>query len=542
MRKVILESTLSMLLCGAVHGGYAPNLPVGTELDRLLLRVSSRGGIDLPTRYYLQPYAFTDAEPFFALLDSAACAAKLSPAERLLLERARRRFGHEKGLFAWAKSGSDLRLKINLDLIYDIRPGFNDSATLQLFGIARPSLAGNLGKLSFYGGIAVWTEYRSDTLFSPSTYQPRDGIAYNLYGRDTSSSVRSSDLPHGGIRYDAGRIDLETAIDRLKCGPARFFPLTLSGYAPPVTYFRGSLDLDIIDYQHVVGLLKVDKDKRKYLYLHRLSTDLWKQRVHLGINEVIIYGNTTSEQRSDSNSVAVPYRQDDRAIEWGYLIPMVPFTFVEHYAGDRDNAAISMDLSVNWPVDFRWYGELFLDDMLAPWKIFTNDWGNKWALTIGGNWFGRLLGRDLTVQAEYSRVEPWVYTHFGGGSHRYTHFNGCLGSPMGPNSQAAVLSALLRVHPIHEVGIGLNHYAWNHSVRGGTITDVPQLKDPLDTTRYYDTTKKRFLGPGTEWHLQPALYWNVNLFGRIALNAAATLDVLNKKGRFAFAANGGLYF
>ncbi|MBN1308700.1 MAG: hypothetical protein JXA18_12325, partial [Chitinispirillaceae bacterium] len=132
--------------------------------------------------------------------------------------------------------------------------------------------------------------------------------------------------------------------------------------------------------------------------------------------------------------------------------------------------------------------------------------------------------------------------HFGGGSHRYTHFDRCLGSPTGPNSQAAVFSALLQVHPLHEVGIGINHFAYNHSVRGGTITDVPQLKDPLDTARFHDAKKKRFLGPGTEWLLQPALYWNFNCFGRFALYTAGILDLLDKKERFAITASGGLYF
>ena len=543
IRGVLLYVTMAILVCTGAYGEYAPNLPDDGEFDRLLLRVSSRCGIDLPVAWYLQPYTFTDAEPFFARIDSGNGASGLSFTERILLERARRRFGPDKGLYTWKKSSDDLHLKINLDLLGDVRPGWNDSATLQLLGIARPSVAGNIGRLSFYSGIAVWTEYRSDTLFPKSSYQPRDGLSYNLYGRNTdSSSVRSSDLPHGGVRYNFGRIQLETAIDRLRCGPARFFPLTLSGDAPPVTYFRGGLDLDVINYQHVVGLLRFDKDKRKYLYMHRLSGNLWKKRLHLGINEVIIYGNTTSEPHSVLDSVTAPYRQNDRTIEWVYLIPMLPFKFVEHYAGDRDNAALSFDVSLSWPTDWYWYGEFFLDDMLAPWKLFTNDWGNKWAMTVGCGYFGRLFNRDLTVQAEYSRVEPWVYTHFSGGSHRYSHFNQCLGSPLGPNSQAAVLNVLLQVHRMHEAGIGINHYAYNRTVRGGSIADVFQLEDPLDSLRYHDSTTKRFLGPGTEWFLQPTLYWNFNLFGRFALHARSSIDLLDMRGRFAFAINGGLFF
>ena len=49
------------------------------------------------------------------------------------------------------------------------------------------------------------------------------------------------------------------------------------------------------------------------------------------------------------------------------------------------------DVNLLWPADFRWYAEFFLDDMLAPWKIFSSDFGNKWALTVGGQYFGTLF-------------------------------------------------------------------------------------------------------------------------------------------------------
>lgn len=525
---------------GCIYGAYSPNLPVGSRLDRLMTRLSTIYGITPPHRFYLQPYSLDDAERYFELLDSSACGS-LSATEKALLEKARRRYG-EKGLITWARPENDIRLKINLDLLGDARPSYHDSAALGVSGIAHPSLCGNVGKVSFYSGISVWTEYRSDTLFPESSYEPYNGLAYNLYGRAKEASLRSSDVPFGGIRYDAGRIELETAVDYLRCGPAQFFPLTLSGNAPPITYLRGVFDLDVIYYQHIVGQLKVDKRERKYIFMHRLGSDLWNRRIHLGINEVIIYGNTTSEPRSVNDSIYDWYRQNDRGLEWIYCIPMVPFKFVEHYAGDRDNAAISFDLTLLWPRGWRWYGEFFIDDMLAPWKVFSPDWGNKWALTAGVNYFGKLRDRDLTIQAEYSRVEPWVYTHFCGGSHRYSHFNACLGSPMGPNSQAAIISTHLQVHRLHEVGIGLQHAAYNHTVRGGKITDIFQPLDPGDTTQFHDNATKRFLGPGTEWYLQPVLYWNFNLFGRFALHSSLGVDLLDKRGRGSFAIDGGLYF
>jgi hypothetical protein len=533
----------AILLLLVLAYGYAPNLPPDKELDRLLVRLSVRYGTDLPPQYYLQPLNYAAVNSFFARLDSSGTAGSLSGTERLLIARTERRYGAAQGLCTWSNADDDITLKANLNLLGDVRPGFDDSATMRLSGILNPSLAGNLGKLSFYSGINVWTEYRSDTLFPFCTYQPYDGVAYNLYGRDTdSSNVRSSDLPHGGVSYDAGRIRLEAAIDYLRCGPAQFFPLTLSGAAPPVTFIRAGCDLDVLYYSHCIGVLKGQKDKRKYLFMHRLEGDVWKRRVHVGINEAVVYGNSTDEPHAAVDSVLPVYRQSDRTIDGEYFIPFLPFKFIEHYSGDRDNAAVSLDVTISWPSRWRWYGEFFLDDMLSPWKLFTNDWGNKWAVTVGGNYFGTLWNRDLTVQAEISRVEPWVYTHFSGGSHRYSHFNTGLGSPLGPNSLAGVIVALLQLHPLHEVGVGINQTAYNRSVRGGKITDVFQHVDPLDPLRYHDQTTKEFLGDGTEWLLQPSLYWNFNSFGRFAFKAALMADVLDNRGAVKFVISGGLYF
>lgn len=532
-----------LLVIGGVSAEYAPNIPVDSELDRLLVRLAARYGVQVPARFYLQPYTWADLQPFLTLSGTGGSHVSLSAVERTLLERAVERFGTDDALLHWEKPDEDLHVKVNVNLLGDVRPGYRDSASLDLFGIFRPSLAGNLGDISFYSGISVWTEYRSDSLFPASSYQPYDGIAYNLYGRDTERShLRSSDLPYGGVRYETGRISLETAIDYLRCGPSRFYPVTLSGSAPPVTYMRAALDLGRVNYQHVAGLLKHQKDRRKFLFMHRLSTDIWKKRLHLGINEVIVYGNTTSETVNDSNSVAAPYRQYDRSFEWVYFIPLIPFKFVEHYAGDRDNAALSFDATLFLPSHFRWYLEFFLDDMLAPWKIFSNDWGNKWALSVGGGYFGRMFGRDIAIEAEYSRVEPWVYTHFSGGSHRYSHFNVPLGHPLGPNSQTAVLSGLIHLHPLHEAGVGLHHFAWNRTVRGGEITDVFQDDELIDAARFHDSTTKRFLGPGTKWFLQPALYWNFNCFGRFALRSQCRFDILEERGALSLAVSGGLYF
>jgi len=522
--------------------GYAPAVEPDPNLDALMLELSLRSGRSLPARYYQRPLDYRDIAAFFAgvIADSTI---RISEEERCRIVSALKRNGFEDALYHWQSDHDDVHIKVNVHLLGDVKPSVSDSAQLRLSGIVAPSFAGNLGRLSFYSGISVWTEYRSDTLFGFPSYEPYDGIAYNLYGRSTEHShARSSDLPHGGISYDAGRIRLDAAIDYLRNGPARYFPLTLSGTAPPMTFLRASYDLSVVNYTHVAALLKDQKDKRKFLFMHRLEGDAWKRRIHFGLNEVIVYGSTTDEPLSVHDSVLDVYRQESRSVEPEYLIPFLPFKFVEHYSGDRDNAAVSADVALYWPKTWTLYGEFFLDDMLSPWKLFTNDWGNKWALTVGCSHAGTWREKPLSVNAEFSRVEPWVYTHFGGGSHRYSHFDKCLGSPLGPNSLGAGISSLLQISPLHEIGFGFNLTVQDTAVRGGKITDVFQHPDPEDPLRYFDSNVKTFLGSDADWHLEPAIYWNFNSFGVFTVNAMLSVDLLENAGSVHASFYGGLYF
>jgi hypothetical protein len=524
---------------------YGPNVRPDPAIDALLLRLATRYDVPLPPSFYSQPLRTNEVASFIDRIDSAAANRPLSTQESASVTRLRRRMDPADGLVAWADKNEDIHLGVHLSLLGDILAYHRDSSELHGKGIASPLLTANIGRLSFFSGIDVWTEGRSDTLFHNSTYQPYAGIPYNLYnghnGPDPTSHLRSSDLPRGGVVYQAtDRIRLETAIDYLKIGPSVYYPVTLSGTAPPILYFRGRFDFKILDYSHVAGMLEEEKNSPKYFYLHRLSASLWKNRLTFGLNEMVLFGSTTSEQDSLSpNGLRRQYYGEKRDWSWMYSIPFIPFKFAEHYGGDRDNALIGFDAEVKYPQNFRWYGEFLIDDMISPWKIFTSSWVNKWATTIGGQYYFTCKGRDMQIDAEYSHVEPWVYTHFYGGSHRYTHFGLCLGSPLGPNSQSFVLACKAALDSRNTVGISLTDLAKNSSVRGGNITDV--FQDTTIGVRVADNKTKSFLGPGTTWNFRPGILWNFNPFGRFYLDASLGIDLLDGDDLFV-GARGGLVF
>ncbi|MDD5674417.1 MAG: hypothetical protein PHC61_09650, partial [Chitinivibrionales bacterium] len=480
-----------------------------------------------------------DVLGFLDKVDSLGAAGALSPAEVSDAHDLRRRLSSEYGLFSWKSKSQDARVNVRLALVDTSGASAGKKSALFMRGTVSPSLYANINNISFFGNLDVWTDYRSDTIYHPSTYEPYDGIPYNLYGRADSSHVRSSDLPRGGVNYIKGPVRFEASIDRLKDGPAIESPLTFSGFAPPEIYFRGQVAFGLMTYMQAFGLLQSQVDKSKYFYLHRIDVPLFSSRLDIGLTEVVVTGSTTDEAdtRPDSaNALRPSYYGQTRDWVFPYMVPFVPYLAVEHLIGGlRDNKNISLDFNLAYPDNFRWYFEWFIDDMTSPWTMFSNDWGNKLAGTFGCQYFGRAFDRDVTASAEYSRVEPWVYTHFYGGSHRYDNFNVPLGAPLGPDSD--LLSLLLEYRLFHKSALGLSftNARTDPAARGGSIRNV--FQDP--GSAHPDSPTKVFLGPGAQTQTRLGAFWKWDRFGRFQVNAKYDYDF---SGMSIFQLYGGLYF
>jgi len=532
MHIIVKTLFVGVILCGAGFSEYAPNLPPDSSRTEFLHRLSVRYGIALPDCNYYQPSNRKEIVTFLSRIDSLNEKNALSASDALYLQQLKNRLDPTRGLVHWRNEKEDIYLRLYLSLLGDLNPRYKDSGAIAIKGIAAPMLTGSIGAFSFYSGATVWSHYQSDTTFYGHNYQPYLGTPYNLYGKRTHNSGHTiaSDIPRGGIRFGKGRMTGEAAIDYLRIGPSVFYPLTFSGLAPPLTYVRATIDLMVADYSHAAGFLRSQKDRQKFFYTHRLQTSFWDSRLRFGLNEVIVTGSATDENLGSENPLPERHVDEVREWEWAYMVPFVPFKFIEHYAGDRDNAAVSFDFELRWPSSARWYMEFFIDDYLTPWEIFSDDWGNKWALTSGAQYFGNKT--NLTL--EYSHVEPWVYTHIFGGSHRYTHFGHSLGSPLGPNSQALLGEVDYAIGVRSRIGVRCNATAKNASVRGGDIRDVFQDGK--------DAITKRFLGPGTRWSVRPGLYWKFNHFGLFGMTARYEIDLAADKGKSFLYLYGGLYF
>ena len=545
---LIIACFLIFLAHMPAYAEYAPNLRLNSDIDALVRRLSTRYSLLPPASMSFQPMNAAHLRDFLKAADSLEKTGTLSRQEAFQVKRLRDLFIKPRRVAGWSNDSQDKSCFAHVSLLASLDPMVLDSASLRSRWLLSPSLSGNIGRLSFYSGIDVWTDWYTDSLFRGSDYQPYKGIPHNLYGRADSSHARSSDLPRGGVRWANDRVELEAAIDYLRMGPAVFYPLLLSGNAPPVTYGRGRWEIGPFEYIQMAGQLESQKDKAKYLYLHRLNISLWKQRLTFGINEAVVNGSTTDEQGpSDSNNALLPkYYGKSRSWELAYLIPFVPYKFSEHFLGDRDNAFISFDGEIRFPKRHRMYCEFLIDDMTSPWTFLSNDWGNKWAMILGCQYYGSFQDKDLAATFEYCRVEPWVYTHFSGGSHRYTHFDKCLGMPLGPNSDALVIAIEGQISPRNAAGLRLTKTRKGIG-RGSDITDVFQDSMFIDNGRIYysshpDSPRKHFLGTNPLSSTRLGVSWKLAPFGVFKIDALVEYDFASgNKGAYGHFF-GGLVF
>ena len=299
-------------------------------------------------------------------------------------------------------------------------------------------------KLWFSSRVKVSTDYTNrDIAFN--YYTPIEGIPFNKQ----SENKRTWDLFTANIAYQLEPVKLMAGFDYLEWGPARRNHVILRGeksyFRPwqdsssrifdpaPTPYFGYQFEIGPVTYTQYAAKLFEKKNAGKYMHAHRLDLRLPKQ-ITLGLSETSIYGTTTEAAGTNPNEDA---DSCGREFEWAYVIPFIPYVFQEHLQGDQDNISLSFDLSVKTIPYWEFYGELLWDDMKSPTSMFDDSWwGNKWAATVG-------IARDsIRIGAvmvdwlvEYTRIEPWVYSHHKGGGYTYGSYAQSLGSDLGANSQ-----------------------------------------------------------------------------------------------------------
>ena len=315
---------------------------------------------------------------------------------------------------------------------------YDNSASVRLF------LNGHFTeRFLFNARVKVSTDHTNKDI-NDHFYNPSEGIPYNKQ----SDNKRTWDIFAASASYDLDAVKLLAGFDYLSMGPARRNHVILRGeqsnYRPwqdstsrifepaPTPYFGYEFEIGPISYTQYALKLFEKKNFGKYMHVHRLNLTLPKS-ITLGLSETALYGSTTEDYPNPNEDAD----SSGREFEWAYAIPFIPYVFQEHLQGDQDNISLAFDLSVKTIPNWEFYAELLWDDMKSPTSMFDDSWwGNKWAASVG------VVRDSLRIKStlwdwylEYTRVEPWVYTHHKGGGYTYRSYAQSLGTDLGPNSR-----------------------------------------------------------------------------------------------------------
>lgn len=227
--------------------------------------------------------------------------------------------------------------------------------------------------------------------------------------------------------------------------------LTFSNKAPsypqikmrvPVTdwmdfiYLHADLNSDVIDsslsyYTNGSSLEPIFREVDRPRYMAADMVEITATRgVNISLGESVIY--------SDRGPLLI------------YLIPIMFFKSAEHYNGDKDNIQWFGNLDLNLIRNVNVYWSLFIDDLSFDNLLIGKEHPNYFGNTVGFQTYDVLL-KNVEFIAEYTRINPWVYTHEYPAT-TYTNDGYVMGSWMGQNSDDIYLD--LSYKPIRSFQIG----------------------------------------------------------------------------------------
>lgn len=376
-------------------------------------------------------------------------------------------------------------------------------ARLEAFGQVNP-------QWSWRSRTTVFTDIANRN-YPPNFYQPRDGMAYNVQ----DSGRRTWDYT---TAYSEWSINRETRIfgglDYVRIGPSYRNPVAFRGeqhwFRPwqdsstristpaPMLYAAFAIGLEWLHYTQYSGKTMYRRDLSRYFHTHQLQADL-PLHSEFTLFETVMYGSTVEAAGSNPNHNADSVGRD---MEWLYAMPFVPYFFASHYNGDRDNGALGMSGVFRGVPRWELYFELMLDDGKSPLSMLDDSWwGNKWALSSGWRWHFRQGPWRGEWRFEWTRIEPWVYTHHQGASHQYTHYGQILGSDLGPNSQELYTHGELGWRWI-DLRLSVSAVA-KDTAFGSSVTDIHTPLDPTDKNFLAKASTRQYQELGAELRLTP---------------------------------------
>ncbi|MBT4484250.1 MAG: hypothetical protein HOC71_11315 [Candidatus Latescibacteria bacterium] len=284
------------------------------------------------------------------------------------------------------------------------------------------------------------------------------------------------DETYAHLAYTKGPFVLSYGRDRNVWGRGRQGTLIMSRYGAPYDMIRLEAEFWKLNFMFFAAEIEQHPSVAKFYYRnppgvfsdsvtvkkrisgHRIEIN-FSDRLSIGLHETVVYGGRW---------------------DMAYLNPLIFLKGAEHANDDHDNAAMGMDFRLFLRRNSSVYGEFFIDDITTT-KLGTGWYGNKLAYQIGTFYLEPLGLKDMDFRMEYTRINPWVYTHRYS-INSYTHYGDVLGFQTGPNSDE--FSAELRKRFTRKFHSAFYFVRHRHGSVGG---------DPLQGFTAGDSKKVKFL-------------------------------------------------
>lgn len=332
----------------------------------------------------------------------------------------------------------------------------------------------------------------------------------SIAGRATAQSFDREDIDvqdanqTGSVSYSSfsryrGNLNLQTPFGRFTAardaahwGPGVFYNLVFNQDAVPFNQYVFRTVLGPVSVESMFGDLLIGRTQAgsvenlndRNLFAHRYE-------LRLGENTVIGY----SEQ-------LILYNQNKSYL----FVPIFPLFIAKGFMYEEaNNGNLAFDLSRKIPGIGLVYAEALIDDMESPTSVFTKDYvQNKWGLMAGVHLVRKISGFDCGLIAEYSRLEPWVYTHFTPGTSQTANLGNPLGNQQGPNSQGMVAKVYARNPQGFYAGLKVEAL-WKGHDQGSSLED-PSPRNPTQNKVFLDGVSS------PDFTFEPSLAYSIAYF------------------------------
>lgn len=307
-----------------------------------------------------------------------------------------------------------------------------------LGGILRGILGGKIG---FY--VEARNTMRRGDVSLEESFEPSQGSPVVVSGKGAYQ-----DRAEAYFVFEAPWLRFELGRQQAAWGPGFRGGLALSRNLPQCEMIKLKARFNRFKFTSIHAFLRSSQGP-KYLSGHRLELEVIPG-LYIAGSETVIYGN--------------------RNVEFAYLNPLMPYHIAEHHLGDKDNNAISFDITTTLIKSTKLYAEFFIDDMTST-ENWLKYYGNKFGVLFGGLWAEPFRIPNADIRLEYTRIEPFVYTH-DDFINVYTHYDQIIGHWIGPNSDLLYFQAGYRFDRDLRITV-----AWERQRHGEGDVNSPYRKE-----------------------------------------------------------------